>query len=142
MIVGITPVRISFAGGGTDMPEYYKKFGGNIISSTISQFTYAIIQFRNDNSFQAFSPDFQKHYKPTAFNKISIEDGTEIASSVIKYLKYKNGLNVVLFSDVIAGSGLGASSSLTVNLVNIVNYLKITSQINYFINTLNIQSCL
>ena len=124
MIVGITPVRISFAGGGTDMPEYYKEFGGSVISSTISQFTYAIIQFRNDNSFQAFSPDFQKHYKPTAFDKISIEDGTEIASSVIKYLKYKNGLNVVLFSDVIAGSGLGASSSLTVNLVNIVNYLK------------------
>ena len=55
MIVGITPVRISFAGGGTDMPEYYKEFGGNIISSTISQFTYAIIQFRNDNSFQAFT---------------------------------------------------------------------------------------
>ena len=59
MIVGITPVRISFAGGGTDMPEYYKEFGGNIISSTISQFTYAIIQFRNDNSFQARD---LKHY--------------------------------------------------------------------------------
>ena len=39
-------------------------------------------------------------------------------------MKSKYGLNVVLFRDVIAGSGLGASSSLTVNLVNIVNYLK------------------
>lgn len=124
MYVGICPVRISFAGGGTDLPEYYENFGGNIISTTIDQFTYSVIQTRNDNSFQAFSPDFQKHYKPTVFNKIAIEDGTEISSSVIKFLKYKHGLNVILFSDVPAGSGLGASSSLTVNLVNIINYLK------------------
>ena len=124
MIVGITPVRISFAGGGTDMPEYYEKFGGNVISSTINRFTYAVIQSRNDDSFQSFSPDLQKHYKPTSFNKIIIEDGTEIASSVIKYLKYKKGLNVILFTDVSAGSGLGASSSLAVNLINSINHLK------------------
>ena len=124
MLIGTCPVRISFAGGGTDMPEYYESYGGNVISTTIDQFTYSIIQTRKDNSFQFFSPDFQKHYKPTVFNKIAIEDGTEISSSVIKYLKYKKGLNVILFSDVPAGSGLGASSSLAVNLVNIINYLK------------------
>ncbi len=124
MLVGTCPVRISFAGGGTDMPEYYENFGGNVISSTIDQFTYSVIQTRQDNSFQSFSPDFQKHYKPTIFNKIAIEDGTEISASVIKYLKYKKGLNVILFSDVPAGSGLGASSSLAVNLVNIINHLK------------------
>ena len=33
MILGISPVRISFAGGGTDMPEYYEKYGGSVISS-------------------------------------------------------------------------------------------------------------
>lgn len=124
MLVGICPVRISFAGGGTDMPEYYENFGGNVISTTIDHFTYSVIQIRKDHSFQAFSPDFQKHYMPTVFNKIAIEDGTEISSSVIKYLKYKKGLNIILFSDVPAGSGLGASSSLIVNLVNSVNHLK------------------
>ncbi len=124
MFVGICPVRLSFAGGGTDMPEFFEKYGGNVISSTIDQFTYCVIQKRLDNSFQAFSPDFQKHYKPTVFNKIAIEDGTEISSSVVKYLKYKEGLNVILFSDVAAGSGLGASSSLAVNLVNTINHIK------------------
>ena len=38
--MGISPVRISLAGGGTDMPEYYEKYGGNVVSSTISLFTY------------------------------------------------------------------------------------------------------
>ena len=124
MLIGISPVRISFAGGGTDFPEFYDNFEGHVISSTVNLFTYSVIQSRIDKSFQAFSPDFQKHYTPTAFNKISIEDGTEISASVIKYLKYKKGLNVILFSDVAPGSGLGASGSLAVNLVNIINYLK------------------
>lgn len=123
MLVGICPVRISFAGGGTDMPEYFLEHGGNVVTTAINKFTYSIIQPRHDDSFQAFSPDFQKHYKPTSFNKIAIEDGTEIASSVIKYFKYKNGLNVILFSDVTAGSGLGASSSLAVNLVNTISHM-------------------
>ena len=123
MYVGICPVRLSFAGGGTDLPEYYEDFGGNVISTTIDQFTYSVIQTRKDNSFQAFSPDFQKHYKPTVFNKIAIEDGTEISSAIIKYLNYKNGLDAILCSDVPAGSGLGASSSLAVNLINTLNFI-------------------
>ena len=118
MFLGLCPVRISFAGGGSDLPEYFNKYGGAVISTTINQFTYVVIQPRLDNSFQAFSPDFQKHYKPTKFEKIEIQDGTEIASSVTKYLNFKKGVNIMLFSDVPAGSGLGASSSLTVNLVN------------------------
>ena len=118
MFLDLCPVRISFAGGGSDLPEYFNKYGGAVISTTINQFTYVVIQPRLDNSFQAFSPDFQKHYKPTKFEKIEIQDGTEIASSVTKYLNFKKGVNIMLFSDVPAGSGLGASSSLTVNLVN------------------------
>lgn len=124
MIVGVTPVRISFAGGGTDLPEYYEKFGGEVISTSISRFTYVIVHPRFDKSFQAFSPDFQKHYKPTHFENIEISDGTEIASSIIKFLNYKDGINVILCSDVPAGSGLGASVSLAVNLVNVIQHLK------------------
>jgi D-glycero-alpha-D-manno-heptose-7-phosphate kinase len=121
MIIGIAPVRISFAGGGTDMPEFYENYGGQVLSTTINRFTYVIIDDRIDNAFQAFSPDFQKHYKPTKFDKIEIEDGVEIAASIIKYFKYKKGTNVILFSDAPGGSGLGSSSSLTVNLVNTIS---------------------
>lgn len=121
MFVGITPVRISFAGGGTDMPEYYEKFAGSVVSTSISKFTYSIIQFRQDNLFQFFSPDFQKHYKPTEFSKIEHQKGTEMISSVIKNLNFKKGTNIMIFSDVPAGSGLGGSSSLMVNLVKTIS---------------------
>ena len=40
MIIGITPVRISFAGGGTDMPLWYKKNGGKVISTSINYYSY------------------------------------------------------------------------------------------------------
>ena len=124
MLIGLTPVRLSFAGGGTDLPEFYEKFGGNVIATTINQFTYTIIHPRFDKSFQTFSPDFQKHYTASKYSKIEIQDGTEIASSVIKYMKFKIGINVILCSDVPAGSGLGSSSSLAVNLVNVISFLK------------------
>lgn len=124
MFVGISPVRISFAGGGTDMPEYYEKFGGNVVSSTISLFTYLMIKPRNDNSFQAFSTDFEIHQSKTTYKKLKAKSGTEIAVSVIKYLNFKNGADFVIGSDVQPGSGLGASSSLTVNFVNLISKLQ------------------
>ena len=124
MLIGLSPVRLSFAGGGTDLPEFYEKYGGNVIATTINQFTYTIIHPRFDKSFQAFSPDFQKHYTASKYEKIEIQDGTEIASSVIKSMKFKTGINVIICSDVPAGSGLGASSSLAVNLVNVISFLK------------------
>lgn len=120
MLVGISPLRISFAGGGTDMPEYYESHIGLVVSTTISRFTYVIIHDRHDSSFQAFSPDFQKHYKPTSFDKIEVQDGTEISASVIKYFNFKKGINVIIFSDVQAGSGLGTSGALAVNFVNTI----------------------
>jgi galactokinase/mevalonate kinase-like predicted kinase len=122
--VGISPVRISLAGGGTDMPEYYEKYGGNVISSTISLFTYLMIKPRKDNSFQAFSTDFEIHHSRTSYQKLTAKFGTEIAVSVIKYLNFKNGADFVIGSDVQPGSGLGASSSLTVNFMNTLSKLQ------------------
>ena len=119
MIIGTAPVRISFAGGGSDMPEFYNQYGGSVVSTTIDRFTYAIIHPRYDKFFQAFSPDFQKHYVPTKLNKIKIKEGTEIASAITKYFNYKKGINIILCSDVPGGSGMGASSSLAVNLINV-----------------------
>ena len=124
MLLGISPVRISFAGGGTDMPEYYQKFGGNVVSTGIDQFTYVLFKPRDDNLFQAFSTDFEIHQKKTSFEKLESKSGTEIAVSVIKHLNFKKGANFIIGSDVSPGSGLGASSSLTANFVNLISKIQ------------------
>ncbi|MDE1767040.1 MAG: D-glycero-D-manno-heptose 7-phosphate kinase [Thaumarchaeota archaeon] len=123
MILGMSPVRISFAGGGTDIPEYYEEFGGNVVVSSISRFIYVIMTPRNDNSFHAFSSDLETHHKPTNYDVLEPQHGTEIAVSVIKHLGYKEGANILICSDVPPGSGLGASGALAVNLVKTISML-------------------
>lgn len=124
MLLGLSPVRISFAGGGTDMPEYYENYGGIVISTAINHFSYVIVNKRKDNKLQIFSPDFETHSAPEIINKLYAKKGIELPVATLKFLKYKKGLNLILSSDVPPQSGLGSSSSLAVNLVNVISYLK------------------
>ena len=124
MNLGISPLRISLGGGGTDMPEYFEKFAGNVITTTINRFTYVMTTSRTDNSFQAFSSDLQTHHEPTSYDDLKPKYGTEIIVAVVKFLNFTQGQNFTISSDVPPGSGLGASGSLAVNLVNVLNSLK------------------
>ena len=121
MNLGISAVRLSFAGGGTDLPEYYNDFEGNVIASTINHFTYVMSNKRADGKFQIFSPEFHAYVKPIPYDELTCNaKGTELASSTIKHLNSKSGIDLMLASDVEPASGLGSSSALTVNLVNTV----------------------
>ena len=123
MFLGMCPVRISFSGGGTDMPEYYNEFGGNVVTSTIDRFTYVILNLRNDDLIQAFSSDFQIHNPSATLEKLESNPGMEIPIAALKHLNFKTGADVMISSDVPPGSGLGGSSSLTVNFVKILSIL-------------------
>ena len=124
MFLGMCPVRISFSGGGTDMPEYYNEFGGNVVTSTINHFTYVILNLRNDDLIQAFSSDFQIHNTSATLENLELKPGTEIPIAVLKHLNFKTGSTVMVCSDVPPSSGLGGSSSLTVNFVKTLSTLQ------------------
>lgn len=124
MFVGMAPVRISFSGGGTDMPEYYERFGGAVISTNINLFTYLVINSRRDNSFQAFSSDFESHHRKSSYNRLEMKLGTDVTVAAVQFLKYKIGGDFLICSDVPPGSGLGASSTLAVNSIKTISSLK------------------
>ena len=124
MFLGMCPVRISFSGGGTDMPEYYNEFGGNVVTSTINHFTYVILNLRNHDLIQAFSPDLQIHNTSPILENLELKPGTEIPIAVLKHLNFKTGATVMVCSDVPPSSGLGGSSSLTVNFVKTLSTLQ------------------
>ena len=124
MLLGASPLRLSFAGGGTDLKEYYENFEGSVVSTAINRFTYVIVTPRQDNSFQVFSSDFQVHFKPTRYDNLKPEPGSELVVTVVKSLDYQDGANLMLNSEVAPGSGLGASSSLAVNLIKTISTLK------------------
>lgn len=124
MFVGMAPVRISFSGGGTDMPEYYERYGGAVVSTNINLFTYLVINPRKDNSFQVFSSDFESHHRKSSYKELEVKLGTELTISAVRYLKYKIGGDFLICSDVPPGSGLGASSTLAVNSIKTISTLK------------------
>jgi len=123
VFIGRSPLRISFAGGGTDLEEYHNKFDGYSISSTINKYTYVIAKLRNDDKLQGFSPDFASHLPPKKHHPKSVQ-GHEIVLVGLKEMNFKKGVDMYLATDVEPNSGLGASSSLTANFVNLIAHIQ------------------
>ena len=124
MLIGRSPLRISFSGGGTDLEEYHKDFGGASISATIDKYTYVVARKRKDKLFQGFSQDFSSHISPRRLHKLKFLQGHEIITTCLKEMNFKNGIDVFFCSEVGPASGLGASSSLAANFVNVITKLQ------------------
>ncbi|MGB8831832.1 MAG: hypothetical protein WCC95_06755, partial [Candidatus Sulfotelmatobacter sp.] len=59
MLIGRSPVRISFGGGGTDLPSYYEQFGGAVLNTAIDKYFYTILGNRSDGRIQVISSDLR-----------------------------------------------------------------------------------
>ena len=59
MLIVRSPVRISFGGGGTDLPAYYQEYGGAVLSSSINKYFYTILKKRTDGKIQVISSDLR-----------------------------------------------------------------------------------
>jgi len=112
MIISKTPLRISFVGGGTDLPSFYEKDFGAVLSCTIDKYIYVIIKVRFDDLIVL------NWAKKEIVNCID-----EIEHELIREAMRKTGIDKAVEITTIAdipseGSGLGSSSSLTVGLLN------------------------
>ena len=120
MIVTKTPYRISFFGGGSDYPAWYKKNGGAVLSTTIDKYIYITCRF---------SPDYFKQKYRIVWRKIeNVKNLREINHKVVrellKYLKIKQGLEIHYHGDLPARSGMGSSSCFTVGLMQALSQIK------------------
>ena len=114
MIITKTPYRISFFGGGSDYPEWFNKYYGEVISTTINKYLY--ISCRE-------LPHFFKHKFRIVYSKIeNVKTINEIKHNGVKqllnYLKVKNGLEIHYDGDLPSRSGMGSSSCFIVGLLN------------------------
>jgi len=111
MIITQAPLRISFVGGGTDLPDFYRKYGGAVISSAIDKYVFVIIKER-----------FDKMIYLNWMKKEIVEDVDQIEHELIREAmrktRVRQGVEITTLSDIPAeGSGLGSSSSITVALL-------------------------
>ena len=112
MIITRTPFRVSFIGGGSDMPDFYSKHPGAVISTTINQYMYI-------SSHRFFEPDqIRAKYSKTETVKSVAELQHPILRAVFNQFGISGGLEVSSIADVPSGTGLGSSSSFTVGLIH------------------------
>ena len=121
-----TPLRVSFVGGGTDMPYFYNKYGGSTISCAINRYIYVTAKHHNN---------YQEKYRLNYSQTENVSKLTDIKNlrikKVIEMLKISKPLYINTFADIPANSGLGSSSSFTVGLIKALAKLKKITLKNY-----------
>jgi len=120
MIITRTPFRISFFGGGTDYPIYYKEHGGAVLSTTINKYCYITCRY--------LPPFFDHKFRIRYTRREETQTVDEIvhpsARECLKYMGIEKGVEIVHTGDIPALSGIGSSSSFTVGLLNALYALR------------------
>ena len=112
MIITRTPLRISFVGGGSDLPSYYTQYGGAVVSTTIDKYIYVTINKKFDDAIRL------SYSKTELVNGVGeVEHG--IARAALVLTNVNGGVEITTVADIPAsGTGLGSSSSFTVGLLH------------------------
>lgn len=120
MIISRTPFRISFFGGGTDYPAWYRNHGGEVLATTVDKYCYITCRYL---------PPFFEHKYRVVYSKI--EDRRTIEEiehtsvrEILTYLNIDRGVEIHHDGDLPARSGMGSSSSFTVGLLHALHALK------------------
>ena len=124
MIIVRAPFRVSLCGGGSDLPSFYEKYGGCVISTTIKKYIYLCMQpsFKED--------DIVLKYSKTEIVHIADEIEHKIFKQVLKDMNI-SGVEIASMADIPAGTGLGSSSSFTVALLKLLYAYKGISVSDY-----------
>jgi D-glycero-alpha-D-manno-heptose-7-phosphate kinase len=114
MIISRTPLRVSFVGGGSDLPDFYRAHGGAVLSMSVSMYIYL-----------SMHEYFQSGGYLLKYSKIETTDAVEkIEHRILKQVFSDYGIQGIDFNssaDVPAGTGMGSSSAFTVGLLNLCN---------------------
>ena len=111
MIVTRTPFRVPLGGGGTDLPSYYSRYGGFIVSAAINRYVYIMLNRRFEDSVRV-------SYSQTEIAACADQVEHPIVREALKFVGVDNNLEIVSIADLPANTGLGSSCSFTVGLLN------------------------
>lgn len=116
------PLRVSFAGGGTDVPPFPEREGGAVLSATINRFAFASLRAREDREIRVNSLDFATGVKFGVDDPVAFDGDLDLAKAAIRRLvrTVSGGFDISLHSNAPPGSGLGSSSAMVVALVGVL----------------------
>lgn len=117
------PLRIGFAGGGSDVSPYSENHGGAVLNATINMYAYTSIYPLVGDKVEFLADDIGSHEIFSVFDCFTINDGLLLHRAVYRKMmtRFNNGVNLALkvltYSDAPPGSGLGSSSTLVVSMI-------------------------
>jgi D-glycero-alpha-D-manno-heptose-7-phosphate kinase len=116
MLIARAPVRVSFFGGGTDLPAYYEQYGGAVLNAAIDKYFYVILR-NSEGGVQVSSSDYRTFFRHEGPAERRADDDLRLPRAVLDEFSAYEGLAVFLCSEVPPGTGLGSSSAVTVALL-------------------------
>ena len=119
------PLRISFAGGGTDVEPYVSEKGGIVLNTTINKYAYASLSPRYDGVLNVESLDYDIVAKYNVSGELTYDGKLDLVKAVVKMMNINSemtGLNLFIHSDAPPGSGLGSSSTMIVALIGLLKH--------------------
>ena len=127
------PLRISFAGGGTDVSPYLEERGGVVLSATIDKYAYGSLRLRDDRTITVQSLDYDIVAKYYLDDEMNYDGELDLVKAVIKNMSngHKLGLDFFIHSDAPPGSGLGSSSTMVVALIGLLKHWQRLPLTNY-----------
>ena len=118
MIISRTPLRMSFAGGGSDIASYYRSFGGAVISTSINKYIFVNVNPKFDSGIRV---GYSKNEEVSSINEIE----HKIVKEALIDLNINGGIEITTIADIPSkGTGLGSSSAFTVGLLHALNAYK------------------
>jgi len=112
VIISRTPLRMSFVGGGSDLPSFYRQFGGAVLSTAIDKYVYVNVNKKFDDGVRVA---YSKNEEVTSVDQIQ----HPLVRATLRHLNIAGGVEIATIADVPShGTGLGSSSSFTVGLIN------------------------
>ncbi len=118
MIITRTPFRFTLGGGGTDLPSYYRRFGGLVFSAAIDKYMFISVN-------RPIVDDLVRVKYSKSESVPSVQDlQHELAKAVLEHTGIENAIEILSMADIPAGTGLGSSSCYVVGLLNALQCLK------------------
>jgi len=118
VIITKTPLRISFLGGNTDFPQYYKRYGGAVLTTTIDKYIYCVVKERFDDEIWI---NYSIKEKVTKVSDIK----HSLVRESLRLTGVHKGIEITFLSDIPSeGSGLGSSSAVTIGILHALHAYK------------------
>ena len=117
LLIARAPLRISFAGGGTDLPAFYEREEGMVVSAALAKYVYVFINSIPGQPIEITSSDYQAHYSRFAESPLPKEGDLNLVYRILEEFGFRSGISIFLSSEVPPGTGLGSSGSVAVALI-------------------------